>query len=151
MQQFAISAHRDGFRRAGRAWNRAATVVSADEITAEQLEQLRDDPNITVTPCAPEGAPESASAAVMGPTEAYEAGYAAGKGDGARAMSVPELRGWLIRAVMRGLDRDNADHFTAAGLPEVAALKEATGLAAVSAAERNTLWESESAPESEQG
>ena len=143
MQQFAISAHRDGFRRAGRAWNRAATVVSADELTEEQLEQLRDDPNITVTPCAPEGpAADAAPAAASDPRDVL------------RGMSVAELRGWLIRAVMRGLDRDNADHFTAAGLPEVAALKDATGLASVSAAERNTLWESESrrpAPESEQG
>ena len=136
MQHFAISAHRDGFRRAGRAWNREATTVAEDELTEEQLEQLRDDPNITVTPCAPEGpaAEDGASSAEVGePQEVL------------RGMSVPELRGWLIRAAMRGLDPKDEAHFTTDGYPEVAALKKATGLASVTAAERNTLWESERA------
>ena len=147
MQQLAISAHRDGFRRAGRAWNRAATVVAVDDLTDEQLAQLTDDPNITVTRCAPEGAPESARAAeVMGPTEAYETGYAAGTRDAAAgAMNVTELRAGLIRAAMRGLDPADESHFTNDGYPEVAALKKATGLASIAAAERNTLWESERA------
>ena len=136
MQQLAISAHRDGFRRAGRVWNRAATKVAVDELTEQQLVQLRDDPNITVTLCAPEGqaaADGGGAAAADGPSpEAV-----------LRSLSVAEARAWLIRAAMRGLDPRNEDHFTAAGLPEVAALKDATGLSSVSAAERNTLWESE--------
>ena len=141
MQQLAISAHRDGFRRAGRAWNRAATVVAVDELTREQREQLRGDPNITVTLCAPEGAPESAPAAeVMGPTEAYETGYAAGTRDAAGAMNVAELRDWLIRAAMRGLDPQTDGHFTASGLPATAALEAATGLASITAAERDDYW-----------
>lgn len=125
MQHYAISASRDGFRRAGRAWTRAATVVAADDITEAQLEQLRADPNITVTEtAAPEAAPSVAAAAPE---------------------DVATLRGLLIRAAMRGLDPDNPDHFTKAGLPEVAALKQATGLESVSAAERSELWDAEQA------
>ena len=63
-QQFAVSAHRDGFRRAGREWAvQPATVAVADAddpdrpegaITPAQLEQLRADPNIAVVPTVPE-------------------------------------------------------------------------------------------------
>ena len=138
MQHFAISAHRDGFRRAGRAWNREATTVAAGELTEEQLDQLQSDPNITVTPCAPEG-PAAGGAGTA------SAGVAPSPQEVLRGLPVPELRAALIRAAMRGLDPDNPDHFTTSGAPEIAALKQATGLSSITAAERNTLWETERA------
>lgn len=63
-QLYAVSAHRDGFRRAGREWSvqpTTVTVADADDpdrpegaVTPAQLEQLRADPNIAVVPTVPE-------------------------------------------------------------------------------------------------
>lgn len=136
MSHFAISAHRDGFRRAGRAWDRQAAIVAAGDLTDEQLEQLRGDPNITITPCAPEGVPAAGAAAPV----------SSGDLDAVlRGMAVADFRMHLIRAAMRTLDPGNPDHFTKSGPPEVAALREVTGLSSISAAERDDCWEREQA------
>ena len=130
MEHFAISAHRDGFRRAGRAWNRQATVVAAADLTAGQLAALHADPNIAVTPCPPAGLPP-ASADGAGPPPLEEA---------LRGLPPAALRRWLIRAAFDRLDADDPDHFTAAGAPEIAAVRRLTGLASIAAAERDALW-----------
>lgn len=44
---FIVTTKQDGRRRAGRAWN-GTTEVAADELNAEQLEQLMADPLIKV-------------------------------------------------------------------------------------------------------
>jgi hypothetical protein len=43
-----VTAHRDGYRRAGRAWTRATTVVDVSEFTEEQAQQLRADPHLVI-------------------------------------------------------------------------------------------------------
>lgn len=45
-----VTAHRDGYRRAGRAWSKQATLAKVAEFSKEQLHQLRLDPNLTVYP-----------------------------------------------------------------------------------------------------
>lgn len=125
-EHYAISAVRDGFCRAGRRWGRKAEIVSAADLTADQLEALEGDPSITITPCAPEG-PAAAAAPPAGAT-------------------VEELRDALIRAGIGTLEPGREDHWTGAGLPEVAAIKAATGLASVSAAERDRVWGEMSPP-----
>lgn len=45
----SVQASRDGFRRAGRAWSKEETVVPLNELTEEQIEQLKDEPALTVT------------------------------------------------------------------------------------------------------
>lgn len=45
---YRISVKQDGFRRAGRPWS-GTTDIAADELSAEQLEQLRSDPMFEVT------------------------------------------------------------------------------------------------------
>jgi len=47
-QLLFVTAPASGFRRAGRFWPGGVTEVSADEFTAEQLEQLRSEPSLTV-------------------------------------------------------------------------------------------------------
>lgn len=135
-QHFAISAHRDGFRRAGRAWNRKAAIVAADDLTEAQMKMLRSDPNITITPCAPEG--DDATAAAAGAADAPTAEQIQ---EALRDMNAAMLRGWLIRAAMGELTPGNDDHFTSAGLPEIAALKKLTGLSSIPASERDDCWE----------
>ena len=135
MEYFAISASRDGFRRAGRAWGRQAKVVAAGDLTDAQLQMLRADPNITVTPCAPEGDPEAAAGGAPAAAPSAEQIQEA-----LRGMNVAMLRGWLIRAAMGELEPGNEDHFTRAGAPEIAALRELAGLSSISAAERDELW-----------
>ena len=133
MKHFAISATRDGFRRAGRAWSREAAIVAAEDLTDAQLEMLRADPNITVTPCAPPEDPEDAAAApAAGPNRS--------PAEVARDMSRSELRAALIHVACRQIDPDNPDHVTKAGLPEIAELKRQTGLVDVSAGERDEAW-----------
>ena len=128
-QYYAISAARDGFRRAGRAWQRKAEIVAASDLSPVQLEMLRADPNITVTPCAPDGAGTPAGGAVDAAPSAD---------DLLVAMSVEDLRGRLIRNACRGLDPE--EDFTSGGVPEVSALKRLTGLASISADERDQAW-----------
>jgi len=48
MSVYLITPKRDGFRRAGRAWPGTTTTVDADALSAEQLQQLRDDPMFDV-------------------------------------------------------------------------------------------------------
>lgn len=49
-----VTSRRPGFRRAGRAWSTSPTIVSADEFTPEQIEQLMAEPVLTVLPVADE-------------------------------------------------------------------------------------------------
>ena len=117
-QHYAISASRAGHVRAGRAWTLEPTIVAASDLTLTQLEMLRADPGITVVPCAP-------PAAVS--TDELLA-----------AMPLDELRARLIRRACRELDP--AEDLTSGGAPEVSALKRLTGLASISAAERDQAW-----------
>lgn len=128
----SIRAARDGFRRAGRAWGRQPTVVPRAELTDGQVAQLEADPNIDVHPCGPEGGAD-ASAAVepRGP------------------LGVAEARRALLLAGARTLEPGREDHWTTAGLPEIAALKQATGLASIPADERNAVWEEAQAAQAE--
>lgn len=48
MPKLQITSTTDGFRRGGRAWSREPTVVDADELTVEQLEQIRGESRLTV-------------------------------------------------------------------------------------------------------
>lgn len=43
-----IAAAREGFRRAGRAWSVAPTMVALADLTADQIKQLRDEPALVV-------------------------------------------------------------------------------------------------------
>lgn len=45
-----ISAFRDGFRRAGRAWTRAEQTVAIADLTNEQVAAIRAEPNLSVKP-----------------------------------------------------------------------------------------------------
>lgn len=40
---------RDGFRRAGRAWNKEATVVKLSELSKDQIKQIKSEALLTVT------------------------------------------------------------------------------------------------------
>ena len=159
-EHYAISAVRDGFRRAGRQWGRKAEIVAAFDLTDDQLEALRGDESITITPCAVDG-PAGATAKVAESARAWGAEIAEALGLAAAATTgevlaaarakggspgapgapatVAELRDALIRAGIGALEPGREDHWTGAGLPEVAALRTATGLA-VSAAERDRAW-----------
>jgi hypothetical protein len=44
-----VEAKVDGFRRAGRAWSKAPTVVPIDEFDDNQLKALQAEPNLVVT------------------------------------------------------------------------------------------------------
>ena len=130
MQNLAISASRDGFRRAGRTWGREATLVAAGDLDDAQLEMLRADPNITVTPVAPGGG--GAAAAPPAPARTLDEALA--------AMPLEALRGRLVRRACAELDPADDGHFTAAGLPATDRLETLTGLRAISAAERDAAW-----------
>lgn len=49
---FIVTAQVDGFRRAGRAWSREATRVSADEFSADEIAALLAEPMLDVLPVA---------------------------------------------------------------------------------------------------
>lgn len=61
----SITARREGWWRAGRQWSAEPTIVAVAEFTAEQIEMIRDDPHLIVTPAHPSDAdgPAHASAA----------------------------------------------------------------------------------------
>ena len=120
----SIRAERDGFRRAGRPWARRPTVVPRSELTDEQIGQLEADPAVDVLPCGPAGAADAPAAApaARGP------------------LDVGEARRELLLAGMRALEPGRDDHWTAAGAPEIAALRKVTGLASIPGAERDEVW-----------
>lgn len=51
--RIAVISEIEGFRRAGRAWSRARTVVDADTFSAEQLAALRAEPHLHVIDLPP--------------------------------------------------------------------------------------------------
>lgn len=51
--RIAVTSEIDGFRRAGRAWSRARTVVDADTFSAQQLAALRAEPHLHVIDLPP--------------------------------------------------------------------------------------------------
>lgn len=54
IEKFIVQSAIEGFRRAGRAWSKEPVEVPAEELTAEQVQALYDEPNILVTPVAAE-------------------------------------------------------------------------------------------------
>lgn len=55
IKALAITAVREGFRRAGRSWSVAPTVVALAELTAEQIKALREEPALVVSETEIEG------------------------------------------------------------------------------------------------
>lgn len=51
--RIAVISEIEGFRRAGRAWSRARTVVDADTFSAQQLAALRAEPLLHVIDLPP--------------------------------------------------------------------------------------------------
>lgn len=45
----SVVCDREGFRRAGRAWGKEATVVKLSELTKEQIAQIKGEALLTVT------------------------------------------------------------------------------------------------------
>ena len=43
-----VASKKEGFRRAGRNWSEAATVVDSSEFTKDQVKVLRDEPMLIV-------------------------------------------------------------------------------------------------------
>lgn len=43
-----ITARRDGFRRAGRSWSRAATTIAIADLTQAEIDALRTEPMLDV-------------------------------------------------------------------------------------------------------
>ncbi len=75
--RFAVSATREGFRRAGRSWSTVPVELDASELNKDQWKLLRQDPMIQVTqiggevnPSAPQAAQEAAPAAAEEQQEA---------------------------------------------------------------------------------
>lgn len=118
-QRLAISAAVDGHRRAGRTWDRKATIVALAELAPAQLEMLRADPAVTVH--------LHAEASAGGTLEERLA-----------AMPLPELRGRLVLGACAELDPEK--DFARSGAPLISALERLTGLQSVSTGERDAAW-----------
>ncbi len=59
--RFAVSAHREGFRRAGRPWSTVPAELDASELAKDQWKLLRQDPMIQVTQIGGEEAAPAAA------------------------------------------------------------------------------------------
>ena len=114
-EHVAVSAHRDGFRRAGREWTVQPRTVAVADLTAAELDQLRRDPNIAVVPTTPGAAPAGASAGAA------------------------DARAALVRVATR-LAPEDAER-TKSGRLGTGWLEAATGLDSVTAAERDAAHE----------
>ena len=44
----SVAAEKEGFRRAGRAWSKTPTEVPVSDFTEEQLQQLFEEPMLTI-------------------------------------------------------------------------------------------------------
>ena len=115
-----ITSRRPGFWRAGRQWTAEPVTVATDDFEPEQIQALRDEPMLIVTPgrIPRERAAEAAA------------------GEGAPSPAEAAERAARLIGAIAACPHDEA-HRTRDGRPEVAALREATGYADVSAAERD--------------
>lgn len=48
VKALSVQSSQQGFRRAGRAWSKEATVMPLAELTEEQIEQIKNEPMLTV-------------------------------------------------------------------------------------------------------
>lgn len=121
-----VISRRAGFRRAGRQWPAEAVTVAVDDFTPEQVQALLEEPMLLVTPTAH---PRDADAGPAGSGSSTEGPAKAGHAERAD-------RAARLLAAIATMPND-AEHRTADGRPEVGALRAASGLADVSAAERD--------------
>ncbi len=146
------SVSKRGRRRAGFRFGPEPTLLGPGDLTEEQAMAIAGDPELVVemldgadeSPPAqtgasnsktpPAGEPPEGAAAELGPDGAP------GTGDGGTAGGGGNERQEALIAAIGGLDRKNKEHFTGAGVPQVDALKAATGFNDISAAERDTVW-----------
>ena len=63
-KRLKITATRDGFRRAGRAWPAAGTIV--DDLDAKQIKAVENEPQLVVVELPPEKAGGDTSKATNG-------------------------------------------------------------------------------------
>lgn len=68
----SITARREGWWRAGRQWSAEPTIVAVADLTAEQIEMIRDDPNLIVSPAHPNDADGPAQTAAEAAVPAAE-------------------------------------------------------------------------------
>lgn len=66
MPKLKVTASRDGFRRAGRAWPAAGAVIDPKDFTPEQLAALKAEPMLEISEIAPDGPKPAAGAAPKG-------------------------------------------------------------------------------------
>ena len=117
-RHLTITSRRPGFWRCGRQWPSEPVTVAAEDFDPAQLQALHDEPMLIVTPASSRDA------------------EAAGAGEGTPSPADVATRAARILAAIAACPNDEA-HRTRDGRPEVAALREATGLADLSAAERD--------------
>lgn len=157
MTKLAISATRDGWRRAGRAWTVEPQTVDEADFSAEQLEMLRGDPAVAVvTVFDGEEMSEDPLRRFLPLLEAAGLTPESTDGDilaaaGMQALAPPEdppddgvanrtERLLTAIATMAEGDRDEAD-WTKDGRPEVRALARNAGVDDLTAAERDAVWD----------
>ncbi len=104
-----------------------------------QRGRRRYEPGETIALDDAEAAPLLAAGVVEAPPDA--APETAGEADaGDAGAGADPARAERVRAAVAGLEPGREEHWTKSGKPEVAALRAATGMADVSAAERDAAW-----------
>lgn len=136
---FIVCAAHSGYRRGGIRFTKGQNTVNAEKLSAEQLEQINNDPLLIVGEYADGislASLDEPTAKGLLPETNQGSDTQGGLGDGALSASITEL---MLEQAFAQLQPGNPDHFTQSNQPQLSALEQLTGRR-VTAAERNEAW-----------
>ncbi|MEE2025032.1 HI1506-related protein [Alkalimonas mucilaginosa] len=125
---FIVCAAHTGYRRGGIRFVQGENTVETENLTAEQLQQIHQDPLLVVG--------EYADSISLQDEANKGSGTQGPVGDGTLSAAVTGL---TLEQAFAQLQPDNPDHFTQSNQPQLSALEQLTGRR-VTAAERNEAW-----------
>lgn len=139
---FIVCAAHTGYRRGGVRFKQGENTVDAEKLSATQLEQINNDPLLTVGEYADGlSLAQLASQTSDGllPKANQGSNTQGGLGDGALSGAVNQDQPLTLEQAFAQLQPDNPDHFNKSNLPQLDTLERLVGRA-VTAAERNAAW-----------
>lgn len=137
---FVVCAAHSGYRRGGIRFTKGENTVDTEKLSAEQLEQINNDPLLVVGEYADGislASLDEPTAKNLLPQTDQNSNSQGPLGDGALSGGVNTL---TLEQAFSQLVPDNKEHFTGAGLPQLDALEHLVGHK-VTSAERTEAWE----------
>ncbi|EHR39602.1 HI1506-related protein [Alishewanella jeotgali] len=139
---FIMCAAHTGYRRGGVRFTKGQNTIDAEKLSAEQLEQINNDPLLVVGEFADPSllaSLDKPAAKSLLPETNQGSDTQGGLGDGALSATVNQDKVLTLEQAIALLEPGNKDHFTNGGLPQLDALEKLVGRK-VTGQERSDAW-----------